>query len=523
MISSDGSLVRLYIPSNKERARYVALSHCWGKTNSCITTKTNIDRYTRDIPAADIPKTFWDAIQITARLGISYLWIDSLCIVQDDAEDWQRESGQMATVYSDAYLSIAATRSTDDKNGFLSSRKQPASDYISVDLVYGKHSERGLDMLQVYFIAGRNFVNMQHIELEPLMTRGWCLQERLLSTRTLGFGRAQNYFECERLRVSETGVHVSDRRMQVSSREVIHPVFDPTRRPRLNFSGWYKMIELVSRRKFKYSSDQLPAMSGLARKVHGRLASGGHLKNEPWPSYYAGLWGYDLVNGLLWFATGKPHSVPSAYLAPSWSWAATDQAVSFMPDSARDSSLDMTVYAKSRAEAITQLNFIDVKTTLKGPDPFGQVCDGYIDLTTPVLELAMWKSPFGKSREYVWRHGLGPQGGDSDNGACSVVLHEDRNPFAAGTSDLDGELVSMCGLLLAREPKVMGLLVEELARDAKSDTGTCGDGRPSLVTVSEGTMVVRRIGVFHFRNWDAASQASGKSLGELAVRKVRLV
>jgi hypothetical protein len=100
--------------------RYVALSHCWGTGNHILqTTRENYQQRLEGILEQDLPKTFLDAVQITRGLGIQYLWIDSLCVVQDDLVDWESEAAKMANVYSGAWLTISATQASDSNLGCL--------------------------------------------------------------------------------------------------------------------------------------------------------------------------------------------------------------------------------------------------------------------------------------------------------------------------------------------------------------------------------------------------------------------
>jgi hypothetical protein len=76
--------------THEETGKYVCLSHCWGNAQLVKTLTNNIEGMKRGIALASLPKTFQDAVLMTRRLGIRYLWIDSLCIIQDDGDDWDR-------------------------------------------------------------------------------------------------------------------------------------------------------------------------------------------------------------------------------------------------------------------------------------------------------------------------------------------------------------------------------------------------------------------------------------------------
>ena len=100
---------------------YIALSHCWGDVSAIFTTtKATFEDRLLEIPWSKLPKSFQDAISITRAIHVEYLWIDSLCIIQDDSEDWKAESVKMAEVYSGAYLTIFS-------NGSVFGRSQVVS------------------------------------------------------------------------------------------------------------------------------------------------------------------------------------------------------------------------------------------------------------------------------------------------------------------------------------------------------------------------------------------------------------
>jgi len=100
--------------------RYTTLSHCWrvpSPSNTHKTIKQNEDSHLQGMVIAELPRTYRDAIAITQALGVRFLWIDSLCIIQDDELDWQVEASKMASVFHGSYLTIAATASNDTEGG----------------------------------------------------------------------------------------------------------------------------------------------------------------------------------------------------------------------------------------------------------------------------------------------------------------------------------------------------------------------------------------------------------------------
>jgi hypothetical protein len=116
-----------------EHGRYIALSYCWGTTLAYKTTTENRESHMQSIDVARLPQTLQDAIYMTRYLGLRYIWMDCLCILQDDKADWEREAASMADVYANAWLTIAAARAADSSEGFLGPRQTKPMDRISIE------------------------------------------------------------------------------------------------------------------------------------------------------------------------------------------------------------------------------------------------------------------------------------------------------------------------------------------------------------------------------------------------------
>jgi hypothetical protein len=122
--SMDIQLIENLTPDS----RHATLSHCWGYKSDTgyQATTSNLRDLKERIQYADLPRTYCDAISVCRALKVRYLWIDSLCIIQDSKEDWEREAANMAYVYSNSYLSILADWSTDSDGGcFKTSSREP--------------------------------------------------------------------------------------------------------------------------------------------------------------------------------------------------------------------------------------------------------------------------------------------------------------------------------------------------------------------------------------------------------------
>lgn len=201
MLGDSDTVVQL-IETDQEHAVYAALSHCWGTEQTCITTSSTLEDRKKGIPWGDIPKTFQDAITFALRLGIHYIWVDSLCIIQDNATDWEIESSKMADVYQYATLTISATSSSGDSQGCFSETRK-AANYLEINLP----DDVGTCQVAIRKPL-RHWNNLipSHIQKYfPLLSRAWVYQERLLSPRVLHFCESELVWECREVCVCECG------------------------------------------------------------------------------------------------------------------------------------------------------------------------------------------------------------------------------------------------------------------------------------------------------------------------------
>jgi Heterokaryon incompatibility protein (HET) len=196
--------VKLCTTSTTDQGMYTCLSHCWGGAPAFVTTTQNIMMHQQAIDISSLPKTCQDAVDITRRLGLKYLWIDMICIIQDDHDDWVRESMKMAEFYSNAYVTIAATKSANHGGGCYSKLRQEYSAHH-----VGTISTKANQPLHVY--ARRQLPHhsdndhllgikgLTQTKEVPLLTRAWAFQERLLSPRVIHFANDEISWECREL------------------------------------------------------------------------------------------------------------------------------------------------------------------------------------------------------------------------------------------------------------------------------------------------------------------------------------
>jgi hypothetical protein len=178
-------VVRLVEPSTGTSERYIALSHCWGCSGLPTTTKENKGQRLDSISLEEMSKSFKDAIAVTRFLGIRYIWIDSLCIVQNDSEDWSTEAAKMHSVYSNSFLTISITGAKDGSVGCFANRSLKEYVKLPHTAKNGINGDAFAFALPVDKEADTNkYITM---DAEPLSDRSSCFQERVLSRRILHF------------------------------------------------------------------------------------------------------------------------------------------------------------------------------------------------------------------------------------------------------------------------------------------------------------------------------------------------
>jgi hypothetical protein len=173
--------------------KYAALSHCWGPQQTCITTKANLDSRKRGIPWAELPPTFQDSITFCLALGISYIWIDALCILQDDQVDWQIESSRMADIYQKSHITLAATSSDSGSSGCFPKTALISEHRLKAQMGSGECHAVLIREKLVHWSLRLSEPLKQSF---PLLTRGWAFQERLLAPRVLHLCNKELVWEC---------------------------------------------------------------------------------------------------------------------------------------------------------------------------------------------------------------------------------------------------------------------------------------------------------------------------------------
>ncbi|KAK0106224.1 hypothetical protein ONS96_003867 [Cadophora gregata f. sp. sojae] len=369
--SSPGFVPRLISPGHK-RGKWATLSHRWGHGDILKTVSRNVEELEAGINVSKLPATFQDAIFLTKHLGLRYLWIDSLCIIQDSPQDWLKEAASMPNIYRNSHITIAAAATESSTGGIFVDRSWlPTSRPCTLPVQVKSAESYGTVHFDVPFDA-----NPQGIETNYLRTRAWCIQESLLSHRLLTFDTLQMSYTC----VRENRIESRELPPALAREErnkfleqfqagasTTHQHDSQTLRSMI--ISWYDILYDYTRRDLTFSNDKLVAISGIASIV------GTCIQDE----YYAGLWRHDMPRALLWSPYEEetlpkaPHksSLPPIYRAPSWSWAAVESPISCF-------------LCRERLPNPPIAEVLDVGTKLVGEDVYGQVSEGRLVIRGPV-------------------------------------------------------------------------------------------------------------------------------------------
>lgn len=332
---------------------YATLSHCWGKTKHITTESSTRKKREAGITFSELNRTFQDAVLVTRALELRYLWIDSLCIVQDSSTDWQKESSLMGSVYKGAVINIFADAAEDGDQGFLSKRTLSSFPYTLL-------SENSHGML--FMKPSKRQRTMEYSG--NLRRRAWVFQEYSLSACSIRYNLNGLVWECRCGCHYDSEVLLEENQIRRATRDLknlplqiesVSPS-SPTSKISEIMAVWRTIVSEYSKKELTYETDVLPALSGLASLIH--TATG--------DQYLAGIWRSDLPKALRWIPDSPDWSA-STYLAPTWSWASCKKScpVTYM----------------SPNDVQYRVKVLDAGVTLVGKEnPFGSVSDGFLKL-----------------------------------------------------------------------------------------------------------------------------------------------
>lgn len=363
----------MYLISPSEYCKYVALSYCWGNPidASWVTTIDNLSSRQSRLRLEELPQTLRQAVAITQGLGYDYLWVDAICIVQDSLIDWEHESARMGSVYGNSFVTIAATSSASSSDGIYNIRSSDQGEQhdriIKISTLVGGH-QSVLHICCWSDAETREDEDCPHqIRNGSLSQRGWALQERLFSPRTIHYTSDQLFWECRRCYVAEDGLYLqpcfTGHSIINGGYTLARDLMAITQVPpsETEFAAtwhWYeRIVTPFTKRTLTRSTDKLVAVSDIARAVHDSTGA----------TYHAGIWLASIQFGLCW-RFKRPRAQSVEYRCPSYCWATYDGEIEW-PIGIYDVTLPP-------ADFIVVAHNIDTESL----DAFGSVTGGYLDL-----------------------------------------------------------------------------------------------------------------------------------------------
>lgn len=311
------------------RAAYCALSYCWGQNNAFVTTLASLNEHLSEIPMKRLFQTAREAIQAARQLQIQYLWIDSLCIIQDSADDWEREAEMMREIFSNARLVLCALDSKDGDGGLFRKREKGYRPHVQLTIPIPKFDQSRRTC--AYATPRKDEQELLDRKPGPVDQRAWILQEEILVVRILYFGAGMLYWECLSLTASELkpdggergeGLDSRTKRLLLQGRPLHHTVQETTQEDKesqasLPYRHWEKVVEQYSTRAVTKQTDRIAAILGLGRLMESTLAD----------QFVEGIWaGEHGLRSLCWLAF-RPGSRIECF--PSWSWASVTTPVEY--------------------------------------------------------------------------------------------------------------------------------------------------------------------------------------------------
>jgi hypothetical protein len=421
----------------------LTLSYRWGSADFIKLTEDSMAEFRRGKLVSDLPKTFRDAITVARRFSIQYVWIDSLCIVQDSMKDWQDQSALMRDVFTNSVCNLAAADSHGPDEGLF--RDRDPSLLMSLEL------QAGLDNRNANILIWDNNILAQELSEAPLYKRGWVFQERHLPPRLLHFGKHQILWQCQELHASESFPQGMPLKQHHISFEALGnaPSLDAAENavlPQNAFDLWVQIVSGYTKCELTYAQDKLVALSGLVHLFHERTGD----------KYLAGLWRSRFCELLNWHVASrawKPLRTRPAYRAPSWSWASIDGQIEYPVLGDRQlaeiEDIQITPVAHDTAGQIAGGHVI-IKGLLfqaqLSPCPNAKMADSYIHMQIGSSTCCLGFADSASMRNLFFD--LGP-------GSVEPHIVVDLLPLMSSVDDWNAHSIfraSICGLILEQVP-----------------------------------------------------------------------
>ena len=318
----DGLNVKLHITSKGQTGSYAALSYCWGGPQVLRLQKANLDMFSAaEMDLKQLPKTLQDAANMTASLGLEFIWIDALCIIQDDEKDKAREINNMCSIYEQSAVTIVAATASSVRDGFLKPSNQLNKKHPTCSI-----SIRSLRQPKDKSPCGLTFVPMhsQHLDKLPINERGWTFQESYIPPRLLVFGDHEPFLRCrtkDASSMAQTAIIYSHSRIEprrnIDSALPKH-IREEQHVPYKLREMWKHIVESYTERQFSFAEDRLLAIQGIVDFLENRYSD---------DSCYYGVWKSLAVGCLLWTVREDEPRGTRVLTAPTWSWLSIPYAV----------------------------------------------------------------------------------------------------------------------------------------------------------------------------------------------------
>ncbi|KAF7951091.1 uncharacterized protein EAE97_002642 [Botrytis byssoidea] len=286
-----------------------------------IGRQHTLSKYKLGLPEHKIPQLFQDAIAVSRGIGIQYLWVDALCILQDVREDWEREAFMMSDIFYHSFITIGAATARSCHDSILDPRED-----LSCTLGFQSSLLKEVVGSYCIYLSKMSHKRPSDTDLSNSIwtNRGWVWQEQIMTQRLLVFGRKMVHLKCHGCIYSENGTVSNVFTSYILRASKFHTTDMLT-------GDWEKWMNDFSGRQFTFPSDKLASVSGLALAFERVLATRG----QP-PEYLAGHWQDERFHiSLQWTVTPenkvpfrnmiKDLYDPEKYCAPSWSWASRNQ------------------------------------------------------------------------------------------------------------------------------------------------------------------------------------------------------
>lgn len=334
--------------------KYMTLSHRWGLSSVPTLTTQTINTWKNGFSVKILPRRYQDFIMLAQRLQVRYVWIDSLCIIQegDGGADWRAEALAMDQVYQNSYCNVSADWGSG-KRGLYIERDLRLIEKPMIDWKVKREPNPNVVAVEKCLLVENEFWEEQ-VSRSPLSVRGWVVQERWLSPRNLRFGTREVFFECtqntfcerfpdklpEVLQEGDVVLKAAFSKLQMPQNQLT--ALGPATPGTELYGAWGDVLAKYSRCNLTFASDHAVAFAGIAKFFRALVDD----------NYVAGLWLRNLASEMMWFRNRLltkaviegpqdrlclfQHDQADQYRAPSFSWAST--AVPIEPNHARGNS-----------------------------------------------------------------------------------------------------------------------------------------------------------------------------------------